>query len=63
MFKIGDKVKIIFEEHEKYGKIGSIIGVIDYEKSQFPRVAFSSNVFDYVDIGSWKIKKVKDETR
>ena len=63
MFKVGDKVKIIFEEHENYGKVGKIIGLVDYEKSQFPRVAFSSNVFDYVDIGSWKIKKVKDESR
>ena len=61
MFKVGDKVKIIFEEHEKYGKIGSIIGVIDYEKSQFSRVAFSSNVFDYADIGGWKLKKVDNK--
>jgi hypothetical protein len=58
MYKVGDKVKIIFEEHEKYGKIGKIVGVVNYKKSQFPRVSFSSNLFDYIDIGSWKIKKV-----
>ena len=59
MFKIGDKVKIIFEESENYGKVGKIIGIVNYEKSQFPRISFSSNVFDYADIGSWKVKKVK----
>jgi len=61
MFKVGDKVKIIFEEHENYGKIGEIVGIVDYEKSQFPRVSFSSNVFDYVDIGSWKLKRVDNK--
>ena len=60
MFKIGDKVKIIFKEHANYGQVGEITGLVDYERFQFPRVSFSSNVFDYVDIGSWKIKKVKD---
>ena len=63
MFKIGDKVKIIFKDHEKHGNVGEIIGLVNYEKSQFPRVLFSSNAFDYIDIGSWKIKKVKDESR
>ena len=61
MFKVGDKVKIIFEEHENYGKIGKIVGVLNYEKFQFPRVLFSSNVFDYVDIGSWKLKRVDNK--
>ena len=63
MFKVGDRVKIIFKEHENYGQVGEITGLLNYEKFQFPRVSFSSNVFDYIDIGSWKIKKVKDEGR
>ena len=63
MFKVGDRVKIIFKEHDNYGQVGEITGILVYEKFQFPRVSFSSNVFDYIDIGSWKIKKVKDEGR
>ena len=63
MFKMGDKVKIIFKEHANYGQMGEITGLLNYETFQFPRVSFSSNLFDYVDIGSWKIKKVKDGNR
>ena len=58
MFKVGDKVKIIFEDHDNYGQVGEIIGLLNYEKFQFPRVSFSTNVFDYIDIGSWKVEKV-----
>ncbi len=57
MFKVGDKVRIIFEEHSNYGQVGEIIGILNYEKFQFPRVSFSANVFDYIDIGSWKVEK------
>jgi hypothetical protein len=57
--KVGDKVKVIFPEHESYGKTGKVIGVLDYEKFQFPRISFSANPYDYIDIGSWKVEKIK----
>jgi hypothetical protein len=58
MYQIGDKVKINFEENENYGKVGEIGDILNYPRHQFARVYFSSSMFDYVDVGSWKLVKI-----
>jgi len=60
MFKIGDKVKIISKNNENYGKIGKITILQGYsENRQIARVAFGSKFFDYIDVTSQSLKKVK----
>ena len=61
LYKIGDIVKVVHEESERVGDVGTVINTLDYIKNQFVRVSFSSNMFDYIDIGSWKLEKVPCE--
>jgi len=59
MFKIGDKVKIL-KRSDDYGKVGKITILQDYGSGlQIARVAFSSKYYDYVDVTSLSLKKVK----
>jgi hypothetical protein len=58
MFKIGDKVKLIDPRFtQRKEMIGSISAIQQWEIKQFVRVHFSSKLYDYVDVGSWRVKK------
>ena len=60
MFKIGDKVKVTSKRDEYYGKVGKITILQDYGDSlQIARVAFSPKYYDYIDVTSLSLKKVK----
>jgi len=58
MIKIGDTVKVIAKENEKYGKVGTVTNILDYERYQTARVSFSSSLFDYIDVNDWSLKKI-----
>jgi len=58
MFKIGDEVKLIDPRFtQRKEKIGSISDAQQWTTKQFVRVQFSAKPYDYVDVGSWRVKK------
>ena len=59
MLKIGDNVKVVERTNEMYGKVGTVTSTLDYETRQYARVSFSSNMFDYIDVGDWKLEKIE----
>ena len=64
MFKPGDKVHIKSKyKHQLFTRsatrVGTVIGVQRTKEKQWCRVRFSKSVYDYDDLGSWKLQLIK----
>ena len=64
MFKLGDKVRFKRSQKKqlKEDYTPNIGTVIDYYKTstkQYCRINFGQCMFDYKDVGSWRLQRVK----
>jgi len=64
IFKLGDKVHVKSKYNKQLAarhrtKVGTVIGVQCTKEKQWCRVRFSKSVYDYDDVGSWKLQLIK----